>query len=152
LTGDSPTLEGVIGNLKTLRDVAVKTYAKHPSPHRTEEEGWTVASYLAAIDELESELAATIRLPEDAPERLMKEKRARNVLANALYYRGRLDLESGRIGVFRKKVGEKEVHWAPTELSRLADRLANEPLRQIYKRTEALVRDQQREEAVPERR
>jgi hypothetical protein len=139
LNGDTPTLGSVKKDLKKLREVAAEIYAEHPSPHGSEEEGWTLERYLMGIDELDSEITEAMKLPADSPERIKREKRARNVLANALYFRGRLDLKSGRLGVFRKKCGERNVHWAPTELSRQADRLANEPLRQIYKETEALI-------------
>lgn len=139
MTGEPPTLESVKEQVSTLRAVARQMYEKHPSPHRSEEEGWTLERYLFGVDELEAEIDKALDMPEASIERLAQEKRARNVVANALYYRGRLDLKTGKLGVFHKKIGEKNVHWAPTELSRQADRLACEPLRHIYKETERVL-------------
>ena len=139
MTGDTPKLGSVKEELDRLRKVAENVYPQHPTVERSQTDAWSLDDYLAGIDALEQAIDAALGLPIGSMERLKTEKRARNVLANALYYRGRLDLKTGRLGVFRKKVGEKNVHWAPTELSRQADRLACEPLRHIYKETERLL-------------
>lgn len=134
-----PTLESVKRNLDQLRKVARDVYAECTSAGDADSRAWTLGDYLEGIDELEKAINHALEMPEGSMGRLIAEKRARNVVANALYYRGRIDLKTGRLGVFYKKVGEKSVHWAPTELSRQADRIACEPLRHIYKETEKLL-------------
>lgn len=132
------TLEEVRASLDVLRQVARKTYrgerAGSPTTPR-----WTLNDYLQAIDELEEAIAQAAELPPCTHERLTAEKYARNVLAVRLYFRGRICPRTGLIGRFHKKSGEKNIDWAPTELSRQADRLAAEPLRQIYKNTESCI-------------
>jgi hypothetical protein len=134
-----PTLESVRGDIEQLKEVARRIYKEYPTP--SDEDGtWGLDDYLAGIDALAAALDHAISLEPCTPERFTAEKYARNRLAVELYYRGRLCLATNRLGRFHKKVGEKKVHWAPTELSRLADRLAAEPLRHIYKATEACVK------------
>ena len=97
--------------------------------------------YLKGIDRLEEAIDHTLELEPCSAARFEAEKFARNRVALQLYYRGRLCPKTGTLGRFHKKSGEKNIHWAPTELSRQADRLATEPLRQIYKATERCMRE-----------
>lgn len=138
MTTGTPTLEDVRSNLDELREVANRTYAKHPSRPESPD-GWTLENYLAGIDELEQAIVEAMAIAPCSSERLAAEKFARNVLAVRLYFRGRLCPKTGALGRFYKKNGDKKIHWVPTELSRQADRLAAEPLRQIYKATEACL-------------
>ena len=138
MTTGTPTLEDVRSDLDELREVARQTYAEHPSRLESSDV-WTLENYLACIDELEQAIVEAMSIPPCTGERLVAEKFARNVLAVRLYFRGRLCPKTGALGRFYKKSGDKDIHWAPTELSRQADRLAAEPLRQIYKATEACL-------------
>lgn len=129
------TLESVREDLDQLREVARKLYAQYPE--KPAEGGpWTLHDYLACIDELDQAITHALSLRPCTRVRFEAEKLARNQIAQQLYYRGRLCLETNTLGRFYKKSGDKNIHWAPTELSRQADRLAAEPLRQIYKSTE----------------
>lgn len=132
-----PTLESVRGDLDRLRETARSVYEQHPTPPEVED-GWSLEDYLAGIDELENAIDRALELPANTQQRYEAEKYARNVVANRLYFRGRLCLKTGAIGRFHKKIGERTIDWAPTELSRMADRLACEPLRLAYKKTERL--------------
>lgn len=134
MTAGGPTLQSVRGNLERLREVAREVFSAHPEVMKA---AWTLDDYLAGIDALEEAIERAEALPSATQERYEAEKYARNVLAVRLYFRGRLCLETGVIGRFYKKSGEKDVHWAPTKLSRIADRIAAEPLRLIYKQTES---------------
>ena len=136
-----PTLERVKQDLSKLREVARRVYESHPARSAHNEGAWTFADYLAGIDRLEAAVDEALTLPECTRERFLAEKAARNQIAQRLYYRGRIEVKTGRLGVFEKKRGEKGIHWDPTELSRAADRLAAEPLRKIYKQTEACLTD-----------
>lgn len=135
----TPTLATVRADLERLEAVARNVYSQHQSGHGDEE--WSLDDYLAGIGELRRAIDRADSLPPCTRARFEAEKYARNILAQRLYYRGRLCLKTGRVGCFYKKIGEKNVDWAPTELSRLADRLAAEPLRQIYKQTEACMKE-----------
>lgn len=138
MTASDPSLESVRGDLDTLREIARRLYQQYPS--RGEEEGkWTLDEYLACIDELDEAIAHAQSLEPCTGLRFEAEKFARNRVAQQLYYRGRLCLRTNTLGRFYKKVGDKNIHWAPTELSRQADRLAAEPLRRIYKATQACM-------------
>lgn len=135
-SGMEPTLEGIKAGVDQLRQVAKQTYARHPA---RDEASWSLEDYLAGIDQLEQAIVRALDIPPCTEERLGAEKFARNVLAVRLYFRGRLCPKTGVIGRFHKKSGEQNIDWAPTELSTTADRVAAEPLRQIYKRTEACI-------------
>ena len=132
----APSLAGVRKNLDRLEEIAQLVYAEH---EHGDGEAWSLEDYIAGIDQLRAAIDHAACLPPCSPERYEAEKAARNKIATRLYYRGRLCLKKKTVGRFYKKVGEKGVDWAPTELSRLADRLAAEPLRQIYKKTEACL-------------
>jgi hypothetical protein len=131
------TLESVRGDLTKLEQVAREIYATHPTPEGGDV--WSLEDYLAAIEELRVAIDRALALPACTHDRYEAEKATRNQIAQRLYYRGRLCLQTEELGHFYKKVGEKGVHWSPTELSRQADRLAAEPLRRIYKATEACM-------------
>lgn len=134
----APTLAQVRADLDTIREVAKRMYAQEPW---TADRGdaWTLEDYLACVDELEATIDRILKLPECTRERFEAKKHARNQIAQRLYYRGRAEPKTGRLGAFHTKRGEKGIDWEPTELSRVADRLAAEPLRQIYKATEACM-------------
>ena len=132
----APSLAGVMKDLDRLEKIARQVYAEHG---HGDGDAWTLEDYINCIAQLRNAIDHAKKLSPCTPERYKAEKAARNQIATRLYYRGRLCLKTGTIGLFYKKVGEKGVHWAPTELSRMADRLAAEPLRQIYKRTEECI-------------
>lgn len=134
-----PTLESVRGDLDQLREVARKLYTKHPERH-ADGGAWTLNDYLTCIDGLDEAITHALSLEPCSRIRFEAEKFARNRIAQQLYYRGRVCLKTNALGRFHKKSGDKNIHWAPTELSRQADRLAAEPLRQIYKQTETCMR------------
>ena len=133
------SLESVRGDLDNLEEVARQVYGENAAEGSPADDAWDLDDYLACIRELREVIDRAAQLPPCTRERYEAEKAARNRIAQRLYYRGRLCLRTKRLGRFYKKVGEKSVDWAPTELSRQADRLAAEPLRQIYKRTEACI-------------
>lgn len=135
VAGDS-TLEIVRGDLDKLKDVARRLYSQYPA---SAEGTWTLDDYLVGVADLEIAIDRAMALDPCSRERFEAEKYARNRRATELYFRGRLCLQTNTLGRFRKKVGDKGVHWAPTELSRQADRLAAEPLRHIYKATQACL-------------
>jgi soluble cytochrome b562 len=135
---DTSTLEGIKGGLERLRAVAVDVYAQHPASEGEGGDNWKLKDYLAGIDELGTAIDRALTLVPCTRARHEVEKFARNVLAVRLYYGGRLCPRTGRIGRFYKKSGGKNLDWIPTELSRQADRIAAEPLRHIYKRTEGV--------------
>lgn len=134
------TLESVRGDLDQLREVAKNLYMQYPE-RPGEADAWSLNQYLSCIDELDQALTHAVSLPPCTRVRFEAEKFARNRIAQQLYFRGRLCPRTGVLGRFYKKSGEKNIDWAPTELSRQADRLAAEPLRQIYKATEACLTD-----------
>lgn len=138
MSASEPTLQSVLTHLDLLRETARRIYAQHQAAAGVGD-GWSREDYLAGVDELEEAIKQALSLPRCTHARFEAEKYARNILANRLYFRGRLCLRTGTLGRFYKKVGDKGIDWAPTELSRMADRLAAEPLRHVYKRTEACL-------------
>src|SRR5688500_6335400 len=94
-----PTLESVMNDLDRLRLVARSIYVTHPTRAEPGEDVWELEDYLSAIDRLARELRMALGLPPCTPTRFEAEKRARNVIAVSLYFRGRLDLRTRRVGV-----------------------------------------------------
>lgn len=129
------TLEAIHERLDELRDVAKDEYGQHG----TDPEGWTLDDYLNGIDRLADAIEAAQALPHGTRARWEAEKNARNGFAQPLYFRGRRRLSTGGLGFFPGKRGQKGVDWEPTDLSRTADRIAAEPLRQIYVATASLL-------------
>ncbi len=131
------SLERVLERLDELRDVAREEYERIGDD--SDPNAWSLDQYLQGVDRLEEAVEAASALPHGSRARWEAEKNARNGHAQPLYYRGRRRLPDGGLGFFPGKRGDKGVDWEATELSKAADRIAAEPLRQIYLATAALM-------------
>lgn len=131
------SLERVLERLDELRDVARDEYERIGAD--PDENAWSLDQYLQGIDRLEEAVETATALPHGSRSRWEAEKNARNGYAQPLYYRGRRRLPDGGLGFFPGKRGDKGIDWEPTELSKAADRIAAEPLRQIYLATASLM-------------
>jgi len=129
------SLERIREQLDELGDVARDEYGRHGA----NPVGWSLDEYLQGVDRLAEAIEAAEALPHGTRARWEAEKNARNGYAQPLYFRGRRRLSTGGLGFFPGKRGEKGVDWEPTDLSRAADRIAADPLRQIYVTTASLL-------------
>lgn len=130
----SPTFASLLARVGEIRAAAKALRRSFPNARDAKQTGaWTYNQFVQGIDVYEAALQKVVDIADALKPGTQTGDAARAVrrYSQPLYFRGRIDLATGKLGLYATAKGTKGVDWDATALSKAADGAASAPLAKI---------------------